>query len=251
MLSDRIQRQVDRLLDEAEEAIALRQWEHLRAHCEAVLSLDPDNSDAARYLILASDSLIADVVSDSSDVAQPSQDQILEVGDTYEFWNRSSKEGENNARSSADSHTLCNQVFGIRGRINREGFIVRVFPTICLSILFVLTVFVSADALLERRYSSIHTANFALVGFSILFVFSLLVVGYGLSVVISAMVRRFHDFNWGGLSIFLLFIPLINIVIVFVLLLRSGTQGTNDYGHEPVDLAVGHGHPEVNPMWPD
>ena len=47
MLSDRVQRQIDRLLDQAEKAIALRQWEDLRATCEVVLNLDRDNSDAA------------------------------------------------------------------------------------------------------------------------------------------------------------------------------------------------------------
>jgi ankyrin repeat protein len=60
MLSDRVQRQVDRLLDEAEEAIALRQWEDLRATCEVVLNLDPDNSDAPSYIALADKSLGTD-----------------------------------------------------------------------------------------------------------------------------------------------------------------------------------------------
>ena len=78
-----------------------------------------------------------------------------------------------------------------------------------------------------------------------------MVVAHGLSVVISAVVRRFHDFNWGGLSIFFLLIPFVNIVIVFMLLFRSGTRGTNDYGNEPDGVAIGRGHPQVNPMWPD
>ena len=72
MSSKRVQRQVDRLLDQAEEAIALRQWEELRATCETLLSLDPDNSDAARYMKLANDSLATDVVPVSSDVIEPS-----------------------------------------------------------------------------------------------------------------------------------------------------------------------------------
>jgi hypothetical protein len=76
MLSDRVQRHIDQLLDEADEAIALRQWEDLRATCETLLSLDPDNSDAARYLILANDSLATEVVSDSSEVAEPAHDWV-------------------------------------------------------------------------------------------------------------------------------------------------------------------------------
>ena len=74
---------------------------------------------------------------------------------------------------------------------------------------------------------------------------AVLVVGF------CTAVRRFHDFNWGGASVLLLLIPLVNIVIIFVLLFRSGTRGTNDYGNEPDGLAIGHGHPQVNPMWPD
>jgi hypothetical protein len=78
MLSDRIQRHIDRLLDEADEAIALRQWEDLRATCETLLSLDPDNSDATLYLALADKSLATDVVSDSSDIVEPSEDPTPE-----------------------------------------------------------------------------------------------------------------------------------------------------------------------------
>ena len=81
MLSDRVQRQVDRLLDQAEEAIALRQWEELRATCEVVLNLDPDNSDAAGYLALADKSLATEVVSDSSEVIEASPDETSLVDD--------------------------------------------------------------------------------------------------------------------------------------------------------------------------
>jgi uncharacterized membrane protein YhaH (DUF805 family) len=62
---------------------------------------------------------------------------------------------------------------------------------------------------------------------------AVLVVGF------CSVVRRFHDFNWGGASVLLLLIPLVNIVIFFMLLFRSGTRGTNDHGDEPVDLGVG------------
>ena len=78
MLSDRIQRHIDRLLDEADEAIARRQWEDLRATSDILLNLDPDNSDAARYLALANKSLATGVVSDSSDILEPSPNQAPE-----------------------------------------------------------------------------------------------------------------------------------------------------------------------------
>ena len=81
MLSDRIQRQIDRLVDQADQAIALRQWEELRATCEVVLNLDPDNSDAAGYLALADKSLATEVVSDSSEVIEASPDETSLVDD--------------------------------------------------------------------------------------------------------------------------------------------------------------------------
>jgi len=81
MLSDRVQRQIDRLLDQAEKAIKLRQWEELRAICEVVLNLDPDNSDATSYLALADRSLATDVVPDSSDAIEASPDETSLIDD--------------------------------------------------------------------------------------------------------------------------------------------------------------------------
>jgi len=79
MLSDRVKRQVDRLLDQAEEAIALRQWEELRAICEVVLNLDSENTDATRYLALADKSLATEVKSGSSDIVEPPEDPAPEA----------------------------------------------------------------------------------------------------------------------------------------------------------------------------
>ena len=53
MVSERIQRQIDRLLDEAEAAIAQSDWARVQDRAENVLALDPDNSDARAYLAAA------------------------------------------------------------------------------------------------------------------------------------------------------------------------------------------------------
>jgi len=50
MPSERIQRQIDRLLDQADEAIANRDWTAAGEHAQSVLKLNPDNSDALAYL---------------------------------------------------------------------------------------------------------------------------------------------------------------------------------------------------------
>jgi len=50
MPSERTQRQIDRLLDEAEQAIARRDWALLRQHALDVLRLNPSNEDALAFL---------------------------------------------------------------------------------------------------------------------------------------------------------------------------------------------------------
>ena len=53
MASDRVQRRIERLLDQVEEAIDQLDWEEVRGRAQAVLRLDPDNSDALSYLAAA------------------------------------------------------------------------------------------------------------------------------------------------------------------------------------------------------
>lgn len=53
MASEPVQRQTDRLLDEAEPAIAEHLWSLARDRAQSVLAIDPENSDAIRYLAAA------------------------------------------------------------------------------------------------------------------------------------------------------------------------------------------------------
>lgn len=46
MINERLQRQIDRLLDEAEHSIGQKDWVGVIERVEHVLTLDPDNSDA-------------------------------------------------------------------------------------------------------------------------------------------------------------------------------------------------------------
>ena len=50
MVSERVQRQIDRLLDEAEAAIATSDWATVGDRARNVLRLDPENNDALSYL---------------------------------------------------------------------------------------------------------------------------------------------------------------------------------------------------------
>ncbi len=50
MASDRIQRRIERLLDEADEAVARYDWQAVRQAAQAVLALDSENPDALTFL---------------------------------------------------------------------------------------------------------------------------------------------------------------------------------------------------------
>jgi hypothetical protein len=50
MTSERVQRRIDRLLEQADEALDRLDWNEVRVRAEAVLSLEPENRDAVTYL---------------------------------------------------------------------------------------------------------------------------------------------------------------------------------------------------------
>ena len=50
MASERVQRHIDRLLDQAEEAMESLNWDAAHDFAQAVLGLDPGNADALAYL---------------------------------------------------------------------------------------------------------------------------------------------------------------------------------------------------------
>ena len=53
MASERVQRQIDRLLDEAEQAISRYDWNAVRRAADAVLAIAPGNNDATTFLAAA------------------------------------------------------------------------------------------------------------------------------------------------------------------------------------------------------
>src|SRR5262245_30446420 len=53
MVSERIQRRIDSLLDEADAAMSRLEWGVVRERAAAVLAADPDNADGREYLAMA------------------------------------------------------------------------------------------------------------------------------------------------------------------------------------------------------
>ena len=50
MPSERVQGRIDRLVDQAEEALENQDWQRALEVSEAALGLDPDNKDASAFL---------------------------------------------------------------------------------------------------------------------------------------------------------------------------------------------------------
>ncbi len=57
MASELVQRRIERVLDQIEEAADQQNWERERALAEEVLALDPDSQDAQTFLVAAERSL--------------------------------------------------------------------------------------------------------------------------------------------------------------------------------------------------
>jgi tetratricopeptide (TPR) repeat protein len=62
MVTERLKRQIERLLDEAEQAVSQLNWEIVRARAEAVLAFEPNNGDALAFLAAAERALGAGAV---------------------------------------------------------------------------------------------------------------------------------------------------------------------------------------------
>ena len=71
MASERTQRQIDRLLDEAEEAFSRGEWEPLHERANRRLLLDPQNSDARNSVASAERALGGNVQSQPAHAAPP------------------------------------------------------------------------------------------------------------------------------------------------------------------------------------
>ena len=71
MASDRIQRQIERLLDEAEDAFDQGDWDRLSDRANRVLLLDAENSDALSFLTAAERALATTAPTPTSQAPSP------------------------------------------------------------------------------------------------------------------------------------------------------------------------------------
>jgi len=66
-------------------------------------------------------------------------------------------------------------------------------------------------------------------------IFGIISIIYSIGIFIPTLavtVRRLHDINRSGLNIFLIFVPLVGIIILLVYLIQNGTSEENKYGYD-------------------
>jgi hypothetical protein len=71
MVSDRILRRIERLLDQADEAADGHNWDLVRELARRALVLDEVNEDAHAYLAMAAEELGADAPGTDADAERP------------------------------------------------------------------------------------------------------------------------------------------------------------------------------------
>ncbi|MEZ4503081.1 MAG: protein kinase [Dehalococcoidia bacterium] len=93
MVSERMQRRINALLDEADEAVSAQEWERVAGAARAVLAIAPDNTDAQGFLKMAeangvsaaAASSVSSAPSPTADPAKPATEQPASfAGGRYE-----------------------------------------------------------------------------------------------------------------------------------------------------------------------
>ena len=80
MTSERMKRQIERLLDQAEEALARRDWPAVKDAASDTLALDPDNADARGFLSAAARVMVTPQPSPEDRGSLPLQAPVATLG---------------------------------------------------------------------------------------------------------------------------------------------------------------------------
>jgi uncharacterized membrane protein YhaH (DUF805 family) len=96
-----------------------------------------------------------------------------------------------------------------------------------------------AVSFLEAVINDMATGNAGLLNAA----FSIAIMLPGISVV----VRRLHDTNRSGWWYWIVLVPIVGIIVLLVWLVTKGSDGPNDFGHDPLDDTwTDHSGPDDN-----
>ena len=113
-----------------------------------------------------------------------------------------------------------NSYFSFKGRMNRKAYCIMGLK--CLGFYFLLGVF--ASFLVQEGSDGL--GGFILLVATIAFA----ICNYSLTV------RRLHDLNFSGWLAIIMFIPYVNLIAALFIILAPGTEGSNEYGEDPLRL---------------
>ena len=119
--------------------------------------------------------------------------------------------------------TLMEKYFTYQGRINRKRFIFRSLAVIIASGVFS---FIAGFILVLLGIVSNNEESLETVG-------SLLGLPFSIAAIMLS-IRRWHDTNHSGWWFLIGFIPIINLYAIYMLYFKKGTDGTNDFGEDPL-----------------
>ena len=124
------------------------------------------------------------------------------------------------------SKPVTEDLFSFSGRRNRKSYI--------FSLLILWTIFVPLLAIALRAWAALPAPlGLVIVGLIWLpFAVSCYAIGS----------QRCRDFGWTGWAFLLLFIPFINLILLFALIFIPGTKGPNQYGPDPLSAPVPQPH---------
>ncbi|MCH8904632.1 MAG: DUF805 domain-containing protein [Bacteroidetes bacterium] len=109
--------------------------------------------------------------------------------------------------------SIIRKLFNTEGRMRRREFWLSQLLLLPFSLLLNLLASVGIDDL-----SGVQS-GLVILGLLFLFVFETI-----------QMIKRFHDTDRSGFSIFLMFIPIVNLGGAYILSFKDGTRGPNQYG---------------------
>lgn len=112
-----------------------------------------------------------------------------------------------------------NTLFSMKGRINRQRYF---FTTLAVVLIAYALAFVLGFVMGMAGAGAEAASG---IGF---------IVGIAAAIIQAFLVvKRLHDLGKPGWQYWLMWVPLYNIYLGFVLLLTKGTAGSNEYGEDP------------------
>lgn len=125
------------------------------------------------------------------------------------------------------------ELFTWKGRIRRvRFFLIHAVAMVLCAIPYSFFSTYSMSLVYYIKTSTILTSELLfMIVISILF---LVVLILGMAIILGNAIKRLHDLNWSGSWAYLLFAPVTNFILFFLLLFRRGTNGPNKYGSDPL-----------------